>query len=135
MIAEWYVMLGGQRPVYAEDYGWPVPAWSVWHTQTAVGGWNLIAGVPFSRLGSRTGALSAASPTWAMPVVPRLALLMPAGAAYGLVGYGGWRLFRHLRATRRRQQGLCARCGYGPFAGAAECPECGTAVRPSVPQM
>jgi hypothetical protein len=129
MTLEWYVMLGGHRPVYAEDYGWPVPAWSVWHAQTAGGGWNLIAGVPLSRVGTRPGIMTAASPTWAIPVVPRLPLLALAAAAYGLVGYGCWRLFRHFRATRRRRRGLCARCGYGPWTGGIACPECGATVR------
>jgi len=129
MIAEWYVMLGGQRPVYAEDYGWPFFAWSTWHAQVPGGRWQLVAGVPLSALAPRPGAvIPAAAPRWALPVVPRLALLVPAGAFYGLSAFALWCWFLHRRGRARARLGLCAHCGYGPWTGGSGCPECGASV-------
>jgi hypothetical protein len=127
LLVDWYVMLGGQRPISVEDYGFPFRSWSVWHQMSSAGRWRLVAGVSLSRLGKRPGAISAMSPEWALPAVPRPVYLAGNAVIYGLVAWSGSWAFRTWSGRRRARRGLCWACGYGPAEGASQCPECGRA--------
>jgi hypothetical protein len=124
LLVDYYAMLGGEKPIYAEDYGWPVRCWSVWNKQHQSGNWELIAGV---RLwGTRPGAGGATAPPWALPLVPRLPHVLVAATFYGGIGWMCWWAYRFFRARSRRSRGLCEACGYGPWQLGSHCPECGS---------
>lgn len=122
---DWYEMLGGERPIVVEDYGWPLRSWSVWHHMSSGGRWRLVAGVPLSSLGKRPGAVAALSPQWAAPVVPRPLYLAGNAGFFGVLAWSGSWAYRTWRGRKRAQKGLCGACGYGPVEGASRCPECG----------
>jgi hypothetical protein len=123
ILIDWYSMLGGERPVYAEDYGWPIRSWSVWHRPLKGGSWSLIAGMPLHQ--ARAPAVAAAEPPWALPIIPRVPHIAASAAIYAMVGFVGWRGFRCARTRRRVSRGCCGDCGYGPWNSGDQCPECG----------
>lgn len=123
VILDWYAMLGGERPVYAEHSGWPIRCWSVWYKQHPGGAWELIAGVPLGR--SRPSSVTVMPLPWALPLVPRLWQAAASASMYGVLGWAGWSAIILARARRRRTRGLCAACGYGPWEANGPCPECG----------
>lgn len=127
LVEQWYGdMFGGTATIQAEDYGWPIAAWSVWHEMDCDTPARVIAGVELHKPRPVSPEVSfVPTPDWALPIVPRLHLVAASAAIYGgaawLVVVGTRRTVAHTRACR----GRCGRCNYDLGATLGRCPECG----------
>lgn len=124
-VAEWYELLGGESPVEAEDYGWPLRAWSAWHRSDGTDS-TLIAGIGLDQPRPVSHeARWVSAPGWALPVVPRLHLVAASGAVYGAAAWLGFIGARRVARSRRVCRGCCGGCGYDMSGIGTACPECG----------